>query len=178
MTWELHSDYQGWTNWETWNTKLMMDNEQGLYNGSRAIVKRFRNRPVEGEASLSNWAIQSIIGPYNRDRINEAQEWNDIPHHERLDPNLEDLRDKSEQGYNFVNDINNIFGVDPIKDEDPDIIDPNKVNWYEIFQHMVADIDEEERYEQGLPPSWQEQTDPDKPGDLTLPQGWSRTLNR
>jgi hypothetical protein len=30
--------YNGWTNWETWNTNLWMSNEEGLYGNARAIV--------------------------------------------------------------------------------------------------------------------------------------------
>ena len=25
-------EYNGWTNWETWNFKLWLDNDEGLYN--------------------------------------------------------------------------------------------------------------------------------------------------
>jgi len=163
-------DYQGWTNWETWNTKLMMDNERGLYDESRKIVERFRTRPAQGVTSLENWAIQMIIGPENARAIQDAQEWNDIPQEERLDYHYEDLKERNEQAADIVNSLG--FGPNT-EDSEPSIIDPNKVNWYEIFESILQDIEEEERYEQGLPPSWQEQPDPDKPGDLTLPDSWS-----
>jgi len=41
----VQSDYQGWTNWETWNTSLMMDNEQELYNQVRELAEKYKGRP-------------------------------------------------------------------------------------------------------------------------------------
>jgi hypothetical protein len=162
-------DYQGWSNWETWNTKLMMDNERGLYDQSRKIVQTYRENPPDGEKVLENWAIQNIIAPHNKATLEDAQEWNDIPEHDRLDYHYEELKEKNPAAADIVN---NLFGPDT-SDVEPNILDPNKVNWYEIFQSILQDLIEEERYEQGLSPTWQEQSDPDKPGDLTVPESWS-----
>lgn len=32
--------YEGWTNWETWHTALMIDNEYDLYQKKVELVKR------------------------------------------------------------------------------------------------------------------------------------------
>ena len=164
------ADYQGMTNWETWNTKLMLDNERETYDASRELVKKFQGRPEDGVRSLENWIIQVIIAPYNKQQIEDAQEWNDIPEHDRLDYNYENLKEKNEQAADLVNQFG--FGPD-VSDTEPQIIDPNLVNWHEIFQSIEEENEENRRYEEGLPATWEEpKADPDKPGDFTLPQNW------
>ena len=32
--------YNGWTNWETWNVLLWLDNEQNLYNAKESFIRR------------------------------------------------------------------------------------------------------------------------------------------
>jgi len=34
------NDYNGWTNWETWNLKLWLDNDEGTYREVQRIVNR------------------------------------------------------------------------------------------------------------------------------------------
>ena len=33
-------EYNGWTNWETWNVLLWLDNEQSLYNAKELFIRR------------------------------------------------------------------------------------------------------------------------------------------
>ena len=33
--------YNGWTNWETWNTNLWMTNEESLYDEAHAITAQY-----------------------------------------------------------------------------------------------------------------------------------------
>ena len=33
--------YNGWTNWDTWNVQLFLDNEEDLYKRQMAFAKRF-----------------------------------------------------------------------------------------------------------------------------------------
>lgn len=42
------SDYQGWTNYETWNVKLWLDNEQGSYGDMVSMA-----RAAKGEYDLA-----------------------------------------------------------------------------------------------------------------------------
>ena len=36
---DKETGYNGWTNWETWHTALLADNEQARYNQVRAMTK-------------------------------------------------------------------------------------------------------------------------------------------
>lgn len=38
----------GWTNYATWNVNLWIDNDEGIYNAKRDLLRR-RKRPVTGE---------------------------------------------------------------------------------------------------------------------------------
>lgn len=156
-------DYNGWTNWDTWNTALMMDNDQESYNESRRIVERYDYDPGKGEWALRDWAIEAIIGPTNAMALQDAQEWNDVPEHERLDPHYEDLQERNPQAADLVNQLG--FGPD-VSDYTPDLIDPELVNWSEIYEGILEELREDGTIEY-------EDEDPDAPGDLTLPEGWT-----
>lgn len=162
------SDHNGFTNWETWNVYVWIANDQQALRRAESIVANGTAQDLEA------WVIQSYIAPHNHDALLDAQEWNDVPEHDRIDYHLEDLKDKYRDNPDALNTFNNLFGPGNVDDVTANIIDPNLVNWYEIFEHIKNDVEEEQRYEQGLPPSWQEKVDPDAPGNMTLPQGWSR----
>jgi hypothetical protein len=34
------SDYNGWSNWDTWNTNLYLNNDEGSYFAARAICRK------------------------------------------------------------------------------------------------------------------------------------------
>lgn len=51
--------YNGWKNWETWNTNLWIANEEGWYNEAREIVARHTEEPEEGE-TLEGGAIRTV----------------------------------------------------------------------------------------------------------------------
>jgi hypothetical protein len=69
--------YNGWTNWETWNTNLWMTNEEGWYHEARAIVARHvteadeeQGTPREVDAysagrALADWWDETA-GPVDR----------------------------------------------------------------------------------------------------------------
>lgn len=134
------ADYNGWTNWETWNTVLMIDNEQETYNEINNLIRKGSIRTPQ---HLENWAIQRIVGLHNKQAIEDAQSWNDIHPDERIDYHYEDLKNNSPDAANFVNQLG--FGPD-ISDVDPMIIDPNLVNWQEILQSKIEDIKKEDEY--------------------------------
>jgi hypothetical protein len=33
-------EYNGWSNWETWNVLVWLDNEQSLYNAKKSFIRR------------------------------------------------------------------------------------------------------------------------------------------
>ena len=40
-------EYNGWTNYETWVTKLWMDNNQESYNYYQELAEEYRKQPYE-----------------------------------------------------------------------------------------------------------------------------------
>lgn len=49
----------GWSNWETWNVKLWLDNDQGTYESVREVV-RSNVRETEGVASYDGTLAEAI----------------------------------------------------------------------------------------------------------------------
>ena len=35
-----NNTYNGWTNWQTWNVLIRLDNEQNLYNAKESFIRR------------------------------------------------------------------------------------------------------------------------------------------
>lgn len=165
-SWKL-SDHNGWTNYETWWTYTMLDNDQQLQAKSNQLAE------AGDETAFKDWTVNAVIGPYNAESIEDAQEWNDVPQHERLDYHLEDMKERHRDNPDALELFNKMFGQGDVNDIEPNIIDPEKVNWYELITHIRNDLEEERRFNQGLPPSWETPIDPDKPGDLTLPTDWT-----
>ena len=53
---ETAASYNGWTNWETWNTHLWMTNDQELYSVARGIVERGTTLGLSATAEvLRDW---------------------------------------------------------------------------------------------------------------------------
>jgi hypothetical protein len=187
------SDHQGSTNWETWNTKVMIDNEYNHYMQSREMVKNFT--PLN---EFAIWATQAVIAPHNKQALEDAQEWNDIPYDERPTGR----EHMSEGGQALTEGFDEIFGMDPRADETASIIDESKVDWPQIYNSIAEDIKESERFdhEEGKHDlltqmymtdftaeelgNLQEETypwcpickveHPDDPGDLTIPSDWTQ----
>lgn len=105
MTAAIDDTYNGWTNWETWNTALMLNNDQRLQLKALEIA-RFGQ-----QAKFEDYAIKSVIAPHNALMLDQADEWNSIPFDER--PGKFDFEKA---------------------DIDPMVIDEAKVNWDEIFE--------------------------------------------
>jgi hypothetical protein len=136
----VKSEYQGWSNWETWNVNMMLDNNYEFY---KSLQGKWENLTDE---ALRAVALINIIGPHNKEKIEDAQNWNEVPLEERFgtDPNYEQLRDKHEDSPAWNLMMNS--PEDHYKDEDPSdqIIDPELVNWREIilFHRVESTRDE------------------------------------
>lgn len=162
--------FQGYSNWDTWNTKLHLDNEQKHYDAMNRIVGG-GGTPEQ----VRDYALRHVVGPVNKQAIADAHEWNSIPEHDRLDHSYEDLKDKNPQAADLVNGLG--FGPD-VSDSQPDLIDPELVNWQEIHNSHKNAMDEEARYIQqqaGQPaPVQPPAPHPDQgQSDLTLPDHWT-----
>jgi hypothetical protein len=161
------ADHNGWTNYETWWVETWIDNEQHTNEIANDLVTRGDIKAFE------QWAIETFIAPNNAEAIKGAQEWNDIPEPERIDHNLEDLKNKYEDNPDALNAFDGLFGQGDVGDITPNIIDPNVVNWHELFTHRQQDMENEYRFEHGMPLTWEEETDQDAPGDSTFPSEWT-----
>ena len=101
--------YNGWTNYETWNVALWIDNEEGSYNYWRETAQEVYD---ESEADKS----------FTRDE-RAALDLKD-----RLKSEFEEAM--PELGASMWADL---LGAAM-----------SEVNWYEIAEHYIADVDKEE----------------------------------
>ncbi len=133
-------EHQGWTNFETWHTKAMLDNDRHLYEQQKKMTE-------EGwtPEQIRNWTVKHVIGPENKRKLEDAQEWNEIPEPERTDPRYEEVAEKSPQHKKIMEDW---FGGPDLSDDTPNLIDPELVNWDEIHHNIHAEHDEEQQYEE------------------------------
>jgi len=52
------ADYEGWTNWETWNVALLIDNEERTSDLARQMAKNALTRRNRGQLNLDELAKQ------------------------------------------------------------------------------------------------------------------------
>lgn len=154
-SWHLADGPYGYTNNDTAQVALTMDNDSALSEASRQLVER-GGTPED----LRNWAIRKIISPHNRQQIKDAQEWNAIPLEERKRRKRQhDIDQFGEAAVNIgeglmqpFNDWNNEGkDEDEIRREEeyeaPDLIDPELVNWDELHQGILDEFNENAEYE-------------------------------
>lgn len=128
---------QGYTNWQTRYVSELMDN-----NDER--VARYVRKLVGGGGTpeqLRDYLIKKVVGPHNQQQIADAQAWNEIPEHDRLDYNYEDFKDK------VGPEVAEQWGSPDVGDYTPDTIDPELVNWWEIHQDLLDELNENDTYE-------------------------------
>ena len=77
--------YQGWTNWETWHTALLIDNERGIYDKKVELVKRkaslseFKRGLKEAETLTKKfWKESSKDNPEGWGKKFDKVNWNEI----------------------------------------------------------------------------------------------------
>ena len=56
--------YNGWSNYETWNTALWIDNEPGSYHEARGIVNEARSER-DAENGLKEWWTDGLMADVN-----------------------------------------------------------------------------------------------------------------
>jgi hypothetical protein len=133
------ADYQGWTNWDTWHTKLMMDNDYDLYQQQQQMAEHGWT-----PEQIRDWAVEHVLGPHNKQQIADAREWNEIPEEERTDPHYDEFVNKHPEAQDL---IDGLTGGPDVSDTDPMLMDPELVNWHEIHKHIMDDHNEELEYE-------------------------------
>ena len=80
---EKETDYNGYTNYETWLFALNVDNEQGLQEISRQIIKRYDYKePHEIAQILKDWAEETFwvddTGVYKICDVWDSRSWGKI----------------------------------------------------------------------------------------------------
>ena len=160
------ADYQDWTNWETWHTKLMLDNERHLQEQQDRMAQEGWN-----PEQIRDWTVKHLIGPENKRKLEDAREWNEIPEAERTDPHYEEVANKGPQHKDVMEAW---FGGPDLSDTTPNLIDPELVNWNEIH-HNIHDERSEELKPPAPPTPRPVGPDPrlDQPGKDVFPSEWA-----
>jgi hypothetical protein len=102
------AEYNGWSNYETWNVALWMDNEAGSYDHWRSVAQELYD---EAEAT-KNFTREEVA---TLDLSNQLK-----TEHEEAQPDL---------GASVWADL---LGAAM-----------SEVNWYEIAEHYISDVDKE-----------------------------------
>lgn len=167
----ITADYEGYPNWDTWNTKLILDNDEHLHKMQNQMAR-------EGWSpdQIRDWTIENVIGPYNKEAIEDAQKWNVIPEHERVDPHFEQFINKNPSAQEAIEGLG--FGPD-VSDVDPLVIDHEMVDWPGIHNDINKNYQENLAYERGEDPierdrklKMEQQKNLDIPGKDTFPSEW------
>jgi hypothetical protein len=148
--WKKVSDYNGWTNWETWNVNLMMENDYEDHLYFMELAKK--NISVDDFAMA---VIERVIGPYNEQLRNDFAEYTDEEEIlMKLENDDQTWRSDAERRYpddpeaqeEYVRKMREmIYGIMGIP-EPTDIadhwLDESKVNWQEIYEHWINNTKE------------------------------------
>ena len=173
---DKNSDVEGYSNWETFNTAAMMENEQATHEYSTELVRQ-GGTPKD----LANWALITIVGPYNQKALQDAQTWNEVPYEER--PTGKE--DMGEGLKDLTNKFDEMFGWDNRADSVAETINESFINWDEIHNDIMGNIKEDEEWNHNdgghregdptrhplCPVCNPENTD--SPGDTTIPEDWT-----
>lgn len=69
---ENENEYNGWGNYQTWKVALNIDNDEGLYNESRRLIRVMRIRNGD---DLKSWFCEIAQGENGVYRV--FDEWNE-----------------------------------------------------------------------------------------------------
>ena len=72
--------YNGWSNYETWNVKLWLDNDEGLYHEANRIARRSTHVAQDLEAWIEEMFKENGCKFGDLDSIKEfaAVDWDEI----------------------------------------------------------------------------------------------------
>ena len=79
----MKNDYNGWTNWETWQILLWASNDQNLYNETQRFVDFFSNRAGFNQKVRYFFRDMFSSGTPDMDseKEMEAVNWDEITQH-------------------------------------------------------------------------------------------------
>ena len=111
--------YNGWTNYETWNFKLWLDNDQDLHNYIIGEIKKIKKAPDNGQDVT--YEISNFLRSYISDNV----------------PNL-NVSTRSQSVHGLMSDKNGFYS---------DILYAGlrEINTREIAESYLEDLKEDER---------------------------------
>ena len=109
--------YNGWTNYETWAVNLWMSNDEGSYNYSQEIAQEAYDEASAGDSYASQTREESAMCKL-ADRIKDYYE-----------DTAQDMLYAAGQYASVFSDLLN--GA------------LSEVNWYEIAEHLIEDVEKE-----------------------------------
>ena len=109
--------YNGWTNYETWNFKLWLDNDQDLHNYIIGEIKKIKSLPNDGRIT---YEVSNFLRSYIEDNV----------------PNL-NVSAKGQSKYGSMCDKNGFY---------QDILNAGlrEINTYEVAESYLEDLKEDE----------------------------------
>lgn len=147
------SDVNGWTNWETWNVQVTIQNDYQLYEHFSKLAEK----NVSLDEFINN-AIALVVGPYNK---NLQDDWASISDDEEVEMkkrnDIEEWQRSAEK--QFPNDpdrqmeyiekmerlVYGIMGEPEPSDIANHWIDESKVNWQEIYDYWKSQSEDTHR---------------------------------
>lgn len=109
--------YNGWTNYETWNVKLWMDNDEGSYNYYTEVAQECYDNAEASESPQFTRDEQATLDL--SERLKEGYE-----------TAMHDWLEESKRSASVWADL---IGAAL-----------SEVNWHEIAESMIQDVDKEE----------------------------------
>ena len=110
--------YNGWSNYETWNFKLWLDNDQDLHNYIIGEIKKIKAFPSQDNKA---YEVSNFLRSYIKDNV----------------PNL-NVSTRSQSVHGLMSDKNGFYS---------DILNAalRDINTYEIAESYLEDLKEDER---------------------------------
>ncbi len=94
-----HKEYNGWTNYETWNVNLWLDNEEGTQYLQREWIKRAKQTPkteVLTRAETTRFILADLVKVFIEDAnplLNTASVYSDLMNAALSEVNWQEIAD-------------------------------------------------------------------------------------